>query len=129
MDPILIDECLTPDLAGVAMARGLVAMHVTWVNLQGSPDWTLAAIAAERDYVIVTNNRRDFLGLYAQLEVHNGLIIIVPAVDLDEQCVLFRIALDTAELQDSLINLLIEVHADGTVEVRNWSKPDPGSVV
>jgi predicted nuclease of predicted toxin-antitoxin system len=125
MDPILIDECLTPDLAGVARARGFVAMHVTWVNLGGSPDWVLAAVAAERDYVLVTNNRRDFLKLYAQLEVHNGLIIIVPAVDLDEQCVLFRTALDTAERQDSLVNLLIEVHADGSVDVRDWSKLEP----
>jgi hypothetical protein len=85
----------------------------------------LATIAAERDYVLVTNNRREFLKLYAQLDMHNGLIIIVPAVDLDEQCVLFRIALDTAERQDTLLNLLIEVHADGTVDVRDWSKLEP----
>jgi hypothetical protein len=29
LDPILIDECLTPYLAGVAKMRGLVAIHVT----------------------------------------------------------------------------------------------------
>jgi hypothetical protein len=40
---------------------------------------------------------------------------------------LFNIALDTAEQQDSLLNLLIEVHADGTVAIRDWSKTEPGT--
>jgi hypothetical protein len=79
-------------------------------------------MAAERNHVFVTNNRRDFLRLYAQLEVHNGSIVIVPAVDTEEQIRLFGIALDAAERQDSLINLLIEVHTDGSVDVRTWAK-------
>jgi len=66
MDPILIDECLTPYLAGVAKERGLVAA--------------------------------------------------------EEPMQLFNLALDVAERQDSLINLLIEVHVDGTVGVRNWAR-------
>lgn len=32
MDPILIDECLSSDLAAVARMRGLVALHVGRVN-------------------------------------------------------------------------------------------------
>ncbi|PPQ35126.1 DUF5615 family PIN-like protein [Rhodopila globiformis] len=122
MDPILIDECLSPYLAGTAKERGYVAMHVAWLNREGADDRVLAMLAAERDYIIVTNNRRDFLRIYAQLEVHNGLIIIVPTVAADEQCRLSGLALDTVECQDSLINLLVEVRADGSVEVRNWSK-------
>ena len=122
MDPILIDECLSPKLAAVAQARGWPAMHITWLNLEGTEDRNIATLAAERDYVVVTNNRRDFLRLYAELEVHNGLIIIVPAVLRAAQRRLFEIALDTAERQDSLINLLIEVHADGRVDVSDWSK-------
>jgi predicted nucleic acid-binding protein len=35
---------------------------------EGAPDWEVAAVAVERDYIIVTNNRRDFLRLYAQLD-------------------------------------------------------------
>ncbi len=123
MDPILIDECLTPELTGVARARGLDAIHITWLGLQSAPDWDIAALAAERDYVVVTNNRRDFLRLYARMEMHNGLIIIVPQVDQDEQRRPFGLALDAAEQQDSLVNLLIEVHADGSVDVRNWAHP------
>jgi hypothetical protein len=119
MDPILIDGCPSPKFASVAVGRGLVAFHVVWVSLEGSEDWNLAAIAAERDYVFVTINRRDFLRLYSQLEVHNGLIIIVPTVSTAERVRLFGIALDVAELQDRLLNLLIEVHADGSVDVRD----------
>ncbi len=125
IDPILIDECLSPRLVAVARARGLEAMHVTWLVLEGTGDWAVAGLAAERNYVLVTNNRRDFLRLYAQREVHNGLIIIVPKVLRAEQMRLFGIALDVAEQQETLVNLLIEVHADGTVEVRNWAKDDP----
>lgn len=122
IDPILIDECLSPKLASVAQARGLACMHVTWLNLEGTSDWHVAGLAAERNYVIVTNNRQDFLRLYADLEVHNGLVIIVPAVVRRQQMRLFDLALDVAERQDSLINLMIEVHVGGSVEVRNWAK-------
>jgi predicted nuclease of predicted toxin-antitoxin system len=125
IDPILIDECLSPELVAVALVRGLIATHVIWLDRDGSLDRELAALAAKRNYVFVTNNRRDFLRLYAALEIHNGLIIIVPSVGAEEQRRLFGLALDVAEQQDSLINLLIEIHADGTVEVRNWAKRDP----
>lgn len=122
MDPILIDECLSTELAAVARARGLAAVHVTWLRRDGSTDRSLAAFAAERNCVVVTNNRRDFLRLYRESEVHNGLIVIVPRVRRDTQCRLFGLALDVAEQQDSLVNLLIEVHADGTVDMRSWAR-------
>jgi hypothetical protein len=102
-------------------------MHAAWVNLEHAADWEIAVLAAERDYVVVTNNRRDFVRLHARLEVHNGLIIIVPRVRRPEQVRLFELALDSAARQDSLVNMLIEVHADGTVEVRNWAKDIPGT--
>ena len=123
-DPILIDECLSPDLVSVALARGRVGLHVVWLDRVGADDRELPALAAERSYVFVTNNRRDYLRLYAASEVHNGLIIIEPSVVAEEQCRQFGIALDVVERQDSLGNRLIEVHADGTVDVRNWSKDD-----
>ena len=53
------------------------------------------------------------------------MIIIVPTVAAEEQCRLFGIALDAAERRDNLVNLLIEVHADGTVDVHNWAKDNP----
>jgi hypothetical protein len=41
-------------------------------------------------------------------------------VSSNEQVRLFEVALDIAGQQDSLVNVVIEVSADGTVEVRNW---------
>ena len=125
MDPILIDERLSPKLGSVARERGLVAFHALWVGMAGAEDWDLAALTAEWDDIIVTNKRRDFRCPHAQLEVHDGLIIIVPTVSTDEQTRLFEVALDIADQQDTLINLLIAVHIDGSTEVRNWSKDDP----
>jgi hypothetical protein len=126
IDPILIDECLSPDLVAVALARGHLALHVVWIDRQGTKDRDLVALTGERHYVFVTNNRRDFSRLYAERPVHNGLLIIVPNVGgATEQCRLFGMLLEAAEQQDSLINVLLEVHADGTVEVRAWAKNQP----
>ncbi len=68
--------------------------------MEGANDWDLAALAAERDYVIVTNNRRNFMRLYGRLEIHDGLIIIVPTVSSNEQVRLFEAALDIAGQQE-----------------------------
>lgn len=38
------------------------------------------AKARSADYTFVTNNRSDFSGLYAQEELHAGLVIIIPNV-------------------------------------------------
>ena len=98
------------------------ATHVAWLDREGTADRNLAALAAEQNCVVVTNDRRDFLRLYAELEVHNGLIIIVPKVPRAEQIRLFGIAPDVADRREGFVNLLIEVRVDGRTEVRNWSK-------
>ncbi len=53
-------------------------------------------VIAQNDFVLVTNNRRDFLELYADTEVHNGLIIVIPMVERSEQIRLFGAALGAA---------------------------------
>ena len=78
--------------------------------------------ALDNDYVVVTNNRRHFLKEYVKANVHNGLIVIVRNVERFEQMQLFSLALDRAlELGADLTNKLIEVLADGTVLVREWT--------
>ena len=94
--------------------------HVIWLGRGGNQDWTLLRFALDNGYVFVTNNRRDFLRAYAGLEIHDGLVIIVPTVQRADQMRLFDLALDRmAELPDT-VNLLIEVQADGEVTVRPW---------
>ena len=82
---ILIDECLSPELALIARNEFQVqATHVPWLGKppHGHASWKdpdiVERIAAE-DFTLVTNNRRDFVGSYYRqggLELHNGLIII-----------------------------------------------------
>jgi predicted nuclease of predicted toxin-antitoxin system len=76
----LIDECLSVGLTATAKARGHQADHVAHLGKSGWQDWNLVAFALENDYIFVTNNRLDFLKHYAKVDVHSGLIIIIPNV-------------------------------------------------
>lgn len=100
------------------------ADHVVWLGKSGMQDWNLVPFALDHDYVFVTNNRRDFLREYARLAVHDGLIIVVPMVEREEQIRLFSLALDRAQSLPDTVNKLIEVFADGEVRVRDWSEQD-----
>ncbi len=60
--------------------------------------------------------------LFAQLDVHNGLIVLVPSVARSDQLRLFELALDVVESADPM-NKVVEVFADGTLAVRDWPVP------
>jgi len=120
MERILIDECLSTALVAVAKARGHDATHVVWLGKAGTQDWNLLPVILQGDFVFVTNNRRDFLRLYESIEAHNGLIIILPSVDLAQQVGLFGIALETAEALDDTINMLMEVDEAGRLTATQW---------
>ena len=49
---------------------------------------------AEGDYTLVTNNAADLRRLYADLDLHAGLIIVVPNVTPGRQQALFEAVLD-----------------------------------
>jgi predicted nuclease of predicted toxin-antitoxin system len=122
MDRILVDECLSVALVATAKARGHDATHVVWLGKEGMQDCNLMPLIVQNDFVFVTNNRRDFLKLYAEVELHSGLVIILPSVDRDEQVRLFNYALDAAEELGDLVNKVIEVDRDGSTKVSNWAK-------
>lgn len=122
MNRFLIDECLSVALAAVAKARGFPADFGPHLGLAGWQDWNIARFAFDNDYIIVTNNRRDFLREYLKFDVHAGLVILVPHVDRDRQIKLFSGALDQFALaEDWPVNMLIEVLEDETVHIRQWS--------
>ncbi|GLH75197.1 hypothetical protein SSBR45G_01050 [Bradyrhizobium sp. SSBR45G] len=121
----LIDECLSGALVGVAKARGYQADYVTHLGKSGWQDWNLVRFASANDYIIVTNNRRDFLKEYGKLDVHAGLIILIPRGTRDQQMTLFQKALDLYSVRNAdLVNKLIEVARDGSVRIREWSADD-----
>ncbi|MHC2295972.1 DUF5615 family PIN-like protein [Rhizobium mongolense] len=51
----LIDECLSPELAKLALAKGHgETSHVVWLKLAGLKDWELKPIILNGDWTFVT---------------------------------------------------------------------------
>ena len=100
-----------------------MAEAITHIGKSGWQDHNIVPFAIVGDYVVVTNNRRDFLKHYLKYEVHGGLIVIVPmSRDREEQLKFFAAALDHLEtVNEDLVNKLIEVLEDGSVHVREWT--------
>lgn len=117
----LIDECCSPDLVAESLAAGHRATHVNYLGLSGRPDRDLIPFILAGDYVFVNNNRRDFVRLYADLELHAGLLVILPSVSTAKQLELFVTA--TAFIATKgidMINLLVEIDADGRIRSTPW---------
>jgi predicted nuclease of predicted toxin-antitoxin system len=76
----LIDECLHESLVGVAHDAGFGATHVNHLGLSDKPDRELAERIVEGEFTFVTNNRVDFIRLFGKMELHAGLIVLVPNV-------------------------------------------------
>ena len=114
----LFDECMTPRLAGVTLEQGIFAAHVSRLGLAGSSDRAIADYAAERDLVVVTNHTLDFRRIYAALDLHPGLILILPSAPAEAQILYFFAALGAIERERDLINMLVEVDQDFVVTLR-----------
>ena len=105
----LIDENLSPKLVEPARARGYEAMHVNHLGLRTEKDWDLLRVVAEGDWVLVTNNAIEFRGRYHHIELHPGVVFLVPAVRGTEQVRLFEAALDHVTQQPNLVNRALDV--------------------
>lgn len=105
----LIDECLHTSLVAVALERGHECFHVNWLGLSGETDWDLMPHIVDGDFTFVTNNARDFRKLYAQEELHAGLVIIVPQALPVRQRELFDAVLDELAADDDVVNEVIEI--------------------
>jgi predicted nuclease of predicted toxin-antitoxin system len=115
----LIDECLHESLVGVAHRAGFEATHVNHIGLSGKPDWGLAERIIEDEFTFVTNNRVDFIRLFDKMELHGGLIVIIPNVVPAVQRALFEAAilyLAGKELINSVIEVSLERNAVTCVE-------------
>ena len=82
--------------------------------MSGKPDWELAERIVNDEFTFVTNNRMDFLRVFAKIELHTGLIVIVPNVVPSVQCALFEAALQYV-VGRVLVNAVIEISLDRQV--------------
>jgi len=129
---LLIDECLSEELAVLARDRGHPeSSHVRWIGKGGAKDWELLPVILDGDWTFVTKNFIDFRGPanasgpkgeYRKTTVHAGLICLNGPVgmDLEMQIELFEAALEAVEGNDDLINQVIEVRLDhgGDAEIQ-----------
>ena len=121
----LIDECLHTSLVAVATDRGHEASHVVWLGLDGTADWDLMPRILAEDFCFVTNNAADFRRLYADQQLHAGLVILVPQVVPAAQREIFSALLDQIEGED-LINEAIEIRiVDGEARFDRYTLPPP----
>jgi predicted nuclease of predicted toxin-antitoxin system len=110
----LVDECLHESLTSIAHDAGFEAMHVNHLGLSGQADWKLAERIIKEDFTFVTNNRVDFLRLFGKIDLHPGLIVLVPNVVPAIQRALFQAALQHSAGRH-LINTVIEVSLEGKI--------------
>ena len=134
---LLIDECLSPELVGLAIAGGHVeSTCVRNRGWAGTKDWQLIEYAVANDYTLVTHNSVDFRGNgpgnlggeHAKQPIHAGLICLnsVRAMDLDRQCDLFKVALRELSMMKDLVNQALELFEleDGSIELEIYDIPD-----
>jgi predicted nuclease of predicted toxin-antitoxin system len=124
----LIDECLSPELAAIARARGFPeSTHVTWLGMRSRKDWTIVRRAIEQGFVLVTNDALDFAALYQREDIHCGLVCLNIApnlMSLQTQKSLFLLALATLGKSEPVNEVLdITVNADGVVTVERYPLP------
>ena len=121
----LVDENLSPALVDLARERGYEAMHVNHLGLRTDTDWDLLRIIAEQDWVLVTNNAIEFRGRYRRIELHPGVVFLLPAVRRTQQVRLFEAALDHVHLHPDLTNQALDVALDptGNVTVTSYDLP------
>ena len=137
---LLIDECLSEELAKRARQRGHgEASHVRWIGKGRWKDWQLKQPILDGDWTFVTKNSVDFRGpadapgskgQYADVPIHAGLICLNGPVgmDLDMQLELFEVALDELDRDDDLVNQVLEItlpESDGEIEIRRYRLPRP----
>jgi len=108
----LIDENLSPALVEPARRRGFEAMHVNYLGLRTETDWDLLTVIAEQDWVLVTNNAIEFRGRYRDIELHPGVIFLLPAVRRAEQLRLFEAALHHVSTDGDMVNRALDVAFD-----------------
>jgi hypothetical protein len=112
-----IDECLTPALVDRAHSGGYEATCTRDRGHLGMRDDELLAIAVSEEFVFVTNNHADFIGLCANAELHTGLVVL-PQRRRNAQVPLFSDAIAYVERHSSqageapadwMLNRVVEV--------------------
>lgn len=116
----LFDECLCLQLTPLANSFGFEATSVRDIDRLGASDPSLALYAVEHDWVYVTNNRDDYVRIYARFELHCGLVVLLPNVRPSTQQALFARFLEQLPDLGDITCKLVEIDETGGVCVLDW---------
>ncbi len=116
----LIDECLHTSLTDIAHKAGHEAYHVTRRGWTGLKDRQLRDLAIREELVFVTNNARDFRKLMGAVELHAGLIVIIPNATPIVQRELFERVVHELAKPFDMINKVVEVDLE---QIRVYELP------
>jgi predicted nuclease of predicted toxin-antitoxin system len=121
----LIDENLSVKLPEVAHRRGFEATHVIHLGLGEWKDWNILEIVEKRGWVLVTNNTVEFRSRYRVIEIHPGVIFLLPSVRREQQLLLFEAALDDVAIDPDLTNQALDVDLSehAKIVVRRYALP------
>ena len=120
----LVDENLSVLLPEVAHARGYEATHINHYGLRKSKDWDILKVVAEEDWILVTNNAVEFRGRYQRLEIHPGVVFLIPNVPRLQQIDLFSAAIDVIARFPDMVNIALQVeYIDTGIRVSRYLLP------
>ncbi|MGV3624111.1 MAG: DUF5615 family PIN-like protein [Archangium sp.] len=108
----LFDEQLTPDLVADAIAHGHEAACVSHLGWSGVADRVLVNHAFDKNYILVTQNVRDFRKLLNRVELHPGLICFEARdnrFNATRQRAMFKAALELLDERGDLMNLELDM--------------------
>lgn len=111
-------------LPPVAHARGFECAHVAHNGFHTWKDWSLMEEVETSDWVLVTNNTVEFRGRYRRIDLHPGVVFIVPNVRRPQQIELFDAALRDIEANPDVVNSALDVIYEGDqIAVRRYALP------
>jgi predicted nuclease of predicted toxin-antitoxin system len=120
----LVDENLSIRLPEMAHARGFEATHVNHHGLHKAKDWDILKVIETEDWVLVTNNVVEFRGRFRRLDLHPGVVFLLPSVQRQKQIDLFAAALDVVAQFPEMVNVEIDVdYANGGIQVDRYVLP------
>jgi predicted nuclease of predicted toxin-antitoxin system len=121
----LVDENLSVKLPEVAHRRGFEATHVIHLGLGERRDWSILDIVQKYGWVLVTNNAVEFRSRYRAIEIHPGVVFLLPSVRREQQLILFQAALDEIAINPDLTNQALDVGVseDAKTVVRRYALP------
>jgi hypothetical protein len=127
-----VDECVSPTLVEIAQRRYEATCN-QYRGLLRASDAALYAVVSHEEWVLVTNNDRDFRPMMERPELHAGLIVL-PQRARSDQPPMLEAVLDYIELrsrQDGMAaaawmtNRVVEYNDDDVIAAAEWPPSEP----